>query len=57
MPRILYPTLLALLLTAFTTSPLRADDTLAQALAQLAQHGELRLGPARVRNSALLQQF
>jgi murein L,D-transpeptidase YcbB/YkuD len=57
MRRILYRTLLGLLLTAFATSPLRADDTLAGALAALAQSGELRVGAARVRNSALLQQF
>ena len=57
MPRILYPTVVALLLMTFATSPLRAGDTLAAALAELAQHGELRVGPARVRDSALLQQF
>ena len=57
MPRILYPTLLALLLTALATAPLRADDTLAGPLAELAQRGELRVGAARVRNSALLQAF
>jgi L,D-transpeptidase YcbB len=57
MRRILYPTLLALLLAALATSPLRADDTLPWALAQLAQSGELRVGAARVRNSALLQEF
>jgi murein L,D-transpeptidase YcbB/YkuD len=57
MPRILYSTVVALLLMTFATSPLRAGDTLAAALAELAQHGELRVGPARVRNSALLQQF
>lgn len=57
MPRILYPTLLALLLTALATAPLRADDALARALAQLAQNGELRVGAARVRDSALLHEF
>jgi murein L,D-transpeptidase YcbB/YkuD len=57
MLRILYPRLLALLLAALASSPLGADDTLAGALAELAQNGELRVGVARVRNSAPLQAF
>lgn len=57
MPRILYPVLIALLLSAVPDTPLRADDTLAGALATLAANGELRVGAARVRNSAALQRF